>query len=70
MSIREIKTDIRIGDCLKVLKEFPDNFFDLIIASPPYADSRSKTYGGIKPENNIIFHYGLEMIRNATIDIS
>ena len=24
------------GDCLDVLKEFPDNIFDLIFADPPY----------------------------------
>jgi len=46
---KELKTDIRIGDCLEVLKDFPDNFFDLIVTSPPYADSRTNTYGGIKP---------------------
>jgi DNA modification methylase len=53
MSVRELTTDIRIGDCLTVLKEFPDEFFDLIITSPPYADSRSKVYGGIKPDDYV-----------------
>ncbi len=51
--MKELKTDIRVGDCLDVLKEFPDNFFDLIVTSPPYADSRSKTYGGIKPDKYV-----------------
>lgn len=50
---REAKTDIRKGDCLRVLQDFPDNFFDLIITSPPYADRRKKTYGGIKPEKYV-----------------
>ena len=45
-----ISTDIRLGDCLEVLARFPDNSFDLIVTSPPYADSRAKTYGGIKPD--------------------
>ena len=48
-----IKTDIRLGDCLNVLKEFPENTFDLIVTSPPYADSRSQTYGGIKPDQYV-----------------
>ena len=48
-----IATDIRRGDCLEVLKEFPDEFFDLIVTSPPYADSRAKTYGGIKPDKYV-----------------
>ncbi len=43
-----IKADIYLGDCLEVLASYPDNVFDLIITSPPYADSRAHTYGGIK----------------------
>ena len=49
----DLKTDIRVGDCLEVLQEYPDDFFDLIVTSPPYADSRSKTYGGIKPDKYV-----------------
>lgn len=48
-----IKSDIKCGDCLDILKEYPDNFFDLIVTSPPYADSRSTSYGGIKPEKYV-----------------
>ena len=50
---QKIETDIRHGDCLKVLSEIPDNQFDLIVTSPPYADSRAKTYGGIKPDQYV-----------------
>lgn len=35
------------GDCLEVLKTFADDSFDLIVTSPPYADVRKKTYGGV-----------------------
>ena len=38
------------GDCLDMLTGFADNTFDLIVTSPPYADSRKNTYGGIHPE--------------------
>ena len=48
-----IETVIEHGDCLDVLKNYPDVFFNLIVTSPPYADSRSKTYGGIKPEDYV-----------------
>jgi site-specific DNA-methyltransferase (adenine-specific) len=52
--MREIKTELLQGDCLDVLsKTFPDNTFDLIITSPPYADSRAKTYGGIHPDDYV-----------------
>jgi site-specific DNA-methyltransferase (adenine-specific) len=48
-----IKTDILQGDCAEELKSYPDNFFDLIVTSPPYADRRKNTYGGIKPEHYV-----------------
>lgn len=40
--------DLYQGDCLKELNNLPDDSIDLIVTSPPYADQRSKTYGGIK----------------------
>ena len=51
--MKQITTDILQGDCLDVLKTFPDQVFDLIITSPPYADSREKSYGGIKPDSYV-----------------
>jgi site-specific DNA-methyltransferase (adenine-specific) len=33
-----------------VLKQYPDEFFDLIITSPPYADARKKHYYSITPD--------------------
>jgi DNA modification methylase len=48
-----IKTDIRHGDCLDELKKIEDNSIDLIITSPPYADQRKKTYGGIQPSKYV-----------------
>jgi site-specific DNA-methyltransferase (adenine-specific) len=51
------KTDlinkIICGDCEKILKDLPDNSVDLIITSPPYADQRDATYGGIKPDQYV-----------------
>jgi site-specific DNA-methyltransferase (adenine-specific) len=35
------------GDCLTELSHLPDNSVDLIFTSPPYADQRKSTYGGI-----------------------
>jgi DNA modification methylase len=35
------------GDCLTILRTFPDQCVDLIVTSPPYADNRRKTYGGV-----------------------
>lgn len=52
-SVCNIESRIETGDCLDVLKAYPDNFFDLIVTSPPYADNRSSTYGGIKPSKYV-----------------
>lgn len=41
------KVKVQKGDCLDVLMEYEDNCIDLIITSPPYADQRKKTYGGV-----------------------
>jgi site-specific DNA-methyltransferase (adenine-specific) len=49
----DVKTQFMLGDCLEVLKKFPDDSFDLIVTSPPYADQRNKTYGGIKPDKYV-----------------
>ena len=51
--IGKIKTEIKVGDCSDVLKEYPNVFFDLIVTSPPYADRRKNTYGGIKPDEYV-----------------
>jgi len=51
--MKEIKADIRQGDCGEVLKEYSDASFDLIFTSPPYADRRANTYGGIRPEHYV-----------------
>jgi len=48
-----IETNIIHGDCRQVLKTLGDNSIDLIFTSPPYADSRSNTYGGIKPDEYV-----------------
>ena len=43
----EITTGIFLGDCKEQLKLIADNSVDLVITSPPYADQRKNTYGGI-----------------------
>jgi site-specific DNA-methyltransferase (adenine-specific) len=41
------------GDARIVLRDCPPDHVDLIVTSPPYADSRKKTYGGIHPDNYV-----------------
>ena len=47
------KTDIYLGDCKEILQQLPDNSIDLIFTSPPYADQRRHTYGGIHPDKYV-----------------
>ena len=46
----EIVTDLYLGDSKEKLKLLADNSVDLIVTSPPYADQRKSTYGGIHPD--------------------
>ncbi len=49
----EIFTDIYLGDSKEKLKLLKDNSVDLIVTSPPYADQRKSTYGGIHPDKYV-----------------
>ena len=49
----QIKTQVLRGDSKDVLRSYPENSVDLIVTSPPYADRRMKTYGGVRPEGYV-----------------
>jgi DNA modification methylase len=49
----EIKSKLILGDCSKELKNLESNSIDLIVTSPPYADARKRTYGGIHPDKYV-----------------
>jgi len=51
--MRKIECAVKRGDCLNVLRDYPQGFFDLIFTSPPYADSRERTYGGVSPDKYV-----------------
>ena len=42
-----------LGDCRERLKDIPDESIDLIVTSPPYADRRKHTYGGVAPDEYV-----------------
>lgn len=44
---------IILGDCRHMLPTLMENSVDLIVTSPPYADQRQHSYGGIKPEEYV-----------------
>ena len=49
----QIDTNIIQGDSKEVLKSISENSIDLIVTSPPYADQRKTTYGGITPDKYV-----------------
>ncbi|MCU0419869.1 MAG: site-specific DNA-methyltransferase [Cyclobacteriaceae bacterium] len=49
----EINTRLYLGDCKEIIKKIPDNSIDLIFTSPPYADQRKNTYGGVHPDKYV-----------------
>lgn len=48
-----LKNQILHGDCQQVLQTLPNNSVDLIFTSPPYADQRKHTYGGVTPAHYV-----------------
>ena len=68
----EIKTDLFLGDSKTMLKKLPDNSVDLIVTSPPYADQRKGTYGGIHPDKYVEWFLPVseELLRVPFIDLS
>ncbi len=49
------KTEVYLGDSRKVLDKYPDQCFNLIITSPPYADARHEHYDSIDPNEYASF---------------
>ncbi len=47
------RTTLYLGDCREMLCDIPEDSVDLIVTSPPYADQRKNTYGGI-PVNEYV----------------
>ncbi len=51
--MNRVTAKLILGDCRTELKNLPDNSIDLVFTSPPYADSRKNTYGGVRPEEYV-----------------
>jgi site-specific DNA-methyltransferase (adenine-specific)/site-specific DNA-methyltransferase (cytosine-N4-specific) len=49
----EVRAELYLGDSKEELKKLADNSVDLIVTSPPYADQRKATYGGIRHDEYV-----------------
>ena len=52
-ALPDLLSAVHLGDCLDQLAPYPDESFDLIVTSPPYADQRAATYGGVHPDRYV-----------------
>ncbi|MBI1801227.1 MAG: site-specific DNA-methyltransferase [Chloroflexi bacterium] len=55
MNTNTYTTAVYHGDSREILKGFPNGYFNLIVTSPPYADSRKSHYDSITPDQYVDF---------------
>ncbi len=53
VTIQTEGTHLYHGDCLELLSMMEESSVDLVVTSPPYADQRKGTYGGISPDKYV-----------------
>lgn len=51
--MKQLEAKLILGDSAKELANLKDDSIDLIFTSPPYADSRAHTYGGVSPNQYV-----------------
>ena len=49
----DARSELILGDCRLELLAMPDDSVDLVFTSPPYADQRKNSYGGIAPDEYV-----------------
>ena len=49
----ETRAELILGDCRLELLAIPNDSVDLVFTSPPYADQRKNSYGGIAPDEYV-----------------
>ncbi len=51
--MKDLKTEILLGNSKEILETLATDSIDLIVTSPPYADRRKNAYGGIEPKKYV-----------------
>lgn len=47
-----VTSEVVLGDCLEIMKQYPDNHFDLLLTDPPYGKKASKGTNGFGSAKN------------------
>lgn len=55
MASQKIVGDVRVGDCLEVMKKIPSESIDLVVTDPPF--NIGKDYGGVYEDNKNFSEY-------------
>lgn len=48
-----VRHDLYLGDCEEILATIPEDSIDLVFTSPPYADQRKQSYGGVHADDYV-----------------
>lgn len=51
--LHEVLDRVLLGDCGSEMLHVPSDAVNLVVTSPPYADRRKSTYGGVSPEDYV-----------------
>ena len=61
-----VNIDLRLGDCLELMRDIPDGSIDLTVTSPPYDNLRD--YGGQQVFTEAVWRGALEQLYRVTKD--
>jgi site-specific DNA-methyltransferase (adenine-specific) len=51
--LEDVADQVLRGDCRNELSKVPNDSVNLVVTSPPYADKRKSTYGGVSPDQYV-----------------
>ena len=60
ISDKGVSSVVYLMDCMDLLKQIPDKYFDLAVVDPPYGMPKDSTHGRGKLKNRILNNGGLE----------
>ena len=55
LPIEQVQAEVIEGDAAEVLWTLPAGSVHLVVTSPPYADQRRSTYGGVHPDDYVVW---------------
>ncbi len=69
LQLTPVKSNIQLyqGDCLDILSKLDKESIDLVVTSPPYADQRKHTYGGVTADDYVSWFLPIAMQLHRTL---